>query len=264
MVINTNVSALNSSRLLASSSHQLSKSLARLSSGSKIVNPEDDAAGLGVSMKLQAQINRNSAALTNVNNSISFSQTQDGFLSKVFKALDRMSELSVLAQDQTKTTNDLSNYDSEYQQLISFMQDVSTKEFNGVALFGTGFDVTTGSDGETYTMLDVELSDITGASFGDLTTQANGATENALLDDVIQTLSSLRGNVGTNIQRLSLESEQLSILNENLSAANSRIIDVDVAQESTNFARYNILVQSGTAMLAQANMLPQSALRLLG
>jgi flagellin len=264
MVINTNVSALNASRLLASSSANLSKSLARLSSGSKIVSPEDDAAGLGVSMKIQAQINRNSAAISNVNNAVSFSQTQDGFLGKVFKALDRMSELSVLAQDQTKTTADLSNYDAEYQQLVSFMEDVVDKEFNGVALFGTGFDVTTGSEGETYTMLDVELSDITGAGFGDLTTQANGATENALLDDVIQTLATLRGNVGANIQRLGLESEQLSILNENLSAANSRIIDVDVAEESTNFARQNILVQSGTAMLAQANMIPQSALRLIG
>ena len=103
MVINTNVSAQSSSRLLSESSSMLQKSLARLSSGSKIVSPEDDAAGLAVSLRFDAQINRTTAANSNVGNAISFSQTQDGFLQKIGKALDRMSELSVLAQDVTKT-----------------------------------------------------------------------------------------------------------------------------------------------------------------
>src|SRR5206468_5786406 len=110
MVINTNISAQSSARLLSESSSMLAKSLARLSSGSKIVSPEDDAAGLAVSMRFDAQINRTTAAKNNVANGISFSQTQDGFLQKVGKALDRMSELSILAQDVTKTDADRTLY----------------------------------------------------------------------------------------------------------------------------------------------------------
>jgi flagellin len=114
MVINTNLSALSSARLLSESSSQLSKSRARLSSGSKLVSPDDDAAGMAVSMRFDSQVNRIDAASSNVGNAISFSQTQDGFLQKVGKALDRMSELSVLAQDATKTTSDDALYNAEF------------------------------------------------------------------------------------------------------------------------------------------------------
>src|ERR1043165_4233180 len=114
MVINTNISAQTGARLLSESSSMLAKSLARLSSGSKIVSPEDDAAGLAVSMHFDAQIHRISAAKNNVSNAISFSQTQDGFLSKGSKALDRMSELSILSQDVTKSDTDRSLYDKEF------------------------------------------------------------------------------------------------------------------------------------------------------
>jgi len=110
MVINTNVSAQTSARLLGESSSALAKSLARLSSGSKIVSPEDDAGGLAVSTRFDAQINRISAASNNVSNAISFNQTQDGFLKKVTKALDRMSELAIMAQDVTKTDTDRGLY----------------------------------------------------------------------------------------------------------------------------------------------------------
>src|SRR5678816_4519541 len=110
MVINTNVSALSSARLLSESSAMLSKSLARLSSGSKIISPEDDGAGLAVSMRFDAQINRINAASSNIGNAISFNQTQDGFLKKVSKALDRMSELAVLSQDVTKSDADRGLY----------------------------------------------------------------------------------------------------------------------------------------------------------
>jgi flagellin len=267
MVINTNVTAMSSARLLNDSSARLSKSLARLSSGSKIVSPADDAAGLAQSMKFQAQINRNSAANANVGNAISFSQTQDGFLQKVTKALDRMSELSIAAQDVTKTDTDRENYDTEFQQLKAYIDDIANKEFNGVALFsGDDLDVTIDSEGGTFAMIAADLdtdvaTDIAGESVG---TAADAADATGVITDAIQSLANLRATIGANLQRLNLTSEQISILNENLSAANSRIVDVDVAQESTAFARNNILVQSGTAMLAQANMMPQSALRLLG
>jgi len=159
MVINTNVSAQSSARLLSESSSMLQKSLARLSSGSKIVSPEDDAAGLAVSFRFDAQINRISAANANVANAVSFGQTQDGFLQKVTKALDRMSELSILSQDVTKTDADRLLYDAEFQQLGDYVDDVATKEFNGVALFdGTALNVTTDEDGNTFSMTGVDLT----------------------------------------------------------------------------------------------------------
>ncbi|MGC8830662.1 MAG: flagellin [Verrucomicrobiia bacterium] len=266
MVINTNISAANGARLLAESTSMLQKSLARLSSGSKIVNPEDDAAGLAVSMRFDAQINRNNAALSNVANALSLNQTRDGYLQKVQKALDRMSELAVLAQDVTKTDNDRALYNKEFQSLASFITDTASKEFNGVSLFdGTTLNVTIDSDANTFAMAGVNLgatvyTDATGSA---VDTAANAATALTKVKAAIDQLATDRATVGANNARLSYTSEQLSILNTNLTATNSRIKDVDVAEESTQFARYNILVQAGTAMLAQANASPQYALRLL-
>jgi len=269
MVINTNISAQSSARLLRESQDLLSRSLARLSSGSKIVSPEDDAAGLAQSMKFDAQVNRISAAINNVGNAISYSQTQDGFLQKVQKALDRMSELSVLAQDVTKTSEDLSLYDKEFQTLKTYISDLSTKDFNGVSLFnGTALNVTTDSDANKFSMTGVNLNSATiySAVFGatiSVTSASNASNALTTIKSAISQLANDRATVGANIARLKSTSEQLSVLKTNLEAANSRIKDVDVAEESTQFARYNILVQAGTAMLAQANATPQSALRLL-
>ena len=266
MVINTNVSAQSSARLLSESSGLLSKSLARLSSGSKLINPEDDVAGLAVSMRFDAQINRITAANSNVSNAISYSQTQDGFLKKVSKALDRMSELSVLAQDVTKTDGDRDLYNKEFTTLASYITDLAAKDFNGVSLFvSTDKSVTTDSDANTFTMSGVNLgatsyTDETAATI-DTASNANAALTS--VKDAIVQLAKDRATVGANVSRLGMYSEQLGVLKDNLSAANSRIKDVDVATESTQFARYNILVQAGTAMLAQANATPQSALRLL-
>ena len=272
MVINTNNSANGAARLLGESSGTLAKSLARLSSGSKIISPEDDAAGLAQAIKFDAQINRNRAANTNVGNGISYAQTQDGFLKKVQKALDRMSEISVLAQDPTKTVSDLSNYTAEFDQLANYISDIVQKTFNGVSLFAAaaGLHITVDSDAATFAMVATNLGGATATgvlnAYSGVSVSSTTAAAAALsnIKTAIQTLANMRANVGANIQRLTLTSEQLTILNENLSAANSRIKDVDVAGESTQFAKYNILVQSGTTMLAQANLLPQSALRLLG
>ena len=266
MVINTNTSAQSSVRLLSESSAMLAKSLARLSSGSKIVSPEDDAAGLAVSTRFDAQINRISAANNNVGNATSFNQTQDGFLKKVSKALDRMSELAILSQDVTKTDADRALYNAEFTTLGAYIDDAATKEFNGVALFdGTALDVTIDSDGNTYTMnaVDLTAAAYTDATASTIETSANAALALTDVQTALDQLATDRANLGANMSRLSSTSEGLLVLRDNLSAANSRIKDVDVAEESTNFARYNILVQAGTAMLAQANATPQSALRLL-
>jgi flagellin len=263
MVINTNTAALTSSRLLSESSTALSKSLSRLSSGSKIISPEDDAAGLAVSTRFDSQISRIKAASSNIGNAVSFAQTQDGFLQKVSKAMDRMSELSVLAQDVTKTDTDRGLYDTEFQKLATYINDLATKDFNGVSLFdATDLSVTVDSDGNTTTATGVDGAayDLTG---DDLTSAGNAATALGNIKTAIDTLSTDRATVGANISVLNSYSEQNAVLKDNLAAANSRIKDVDVAEESTSFAKLNILVQAGTAMLAQANSTSQSALRLL-
>jgi flagellin len=244
----------------------LSKSLARLSSGSKIVSPADDSAGLAVSMKLNAQMARIDGATNNIGNATSFNQTQDGYLQKVNDALSRMSELSVLSQDVTKATGDRALYNQEYQALGSYVNNVATKDFNGVSLFnGATLNVTTDSDGNTFANVGVNLgsSSYTTATSDTIDTVANSRTALTDVKAAISQLASDRANVGANMESLGYYSDQLSSLKNNLSAANSRITDVDVAQESTNYAKYNILVQSGTAMLAQANSQPQSVLRLL-
>jgi flagellin len=266
MVINTNLSAQSSANLLMQSSSQLSKSLARLSSGSKVTSPADDSAGLAVSMNLTAQMGRNTAAADNVGDAISFNQTQDGYLSQVSSALDRMSELAIQSQDVTKSDSDRSLYQQEFNTLAKYVESVSTKEFNGVSLFnGTSLPVTIDSDANTFSMSGVDL---TTSAYTSLTGDSIGTTTGAMtaLTDVKTAISALatnRANIGANIETLTDYNNQLSTLNNNLSAANSQIMDVDVAQESTNYAKYNILVQTGTAMLAQANSLPQIALKLL-
>jgi flagellin len=244
----------------------LSKSLARLSSGSKLVSPEDDAAGVAVSLRFDAQISRTQAAKNNVGNAASFSQTQDGFIKKVGKALDRMSELSVLAQDVTKSNADRTLYNTEFATLGAYISDVATKDFNGVSLFtSTALSVTTDGDTATFSMSGINLSAsaYTTATGSGVATAAAAATALTNVKAAITQMSTDRATVGANIARLTYTDEQLGVLKENLLAANSRIKDVDVADESTQFARYNILVQAGTAMLAQANATPQSALRLL-
>jgi len=246
----------------------LAKSLARLSSGSKITSPADDAAGMAVSMRFDAQINRVGAARNNVANAISFSQTQDGFLQKVGKALDRMSELAILSQDVTKGDADRTLYNLEFTTLKGYIGDAASKTFNGVSLFSsTALNVTKDEEAAKFSMSGINLAAAayTPVSSGAAAVDTASAADTALglVKAAITQLATDRATVGANISRLTSTSEQLDVLKDNLSAANSRIKDVDVAEESTNFARYNILVQAGTAMLAQANANPQSALRLL-
>src|SRR5215510_5032769 len=179
MVINTNTHAMAAASNLSTSESMLSKSLARLSSGSKIVNPADDAAGLAVSMRLDAQIQRIIAAKSNVGNAISFTQTQDGYLKKIAKALDRMSELSILAQDVTKSDADRGLYDAEFQQLYAYFTSAASKDFNGVSLFSTTpLNVTIDSEGNTFTMNGINFNSAayTPLATSNVSTTANAAT----------------------------------------------------------------------------------------
>jgi len=269
MVIKTNISALTSARNLNENQNSLSRSLGRLSSGSKLVNPSDNAAGFAVSIRLDAQISRIQAAGDNIGNALSFSQTQDGYLKKVAKALDRMGELSMLALDETKSDTDRGLYNNEFVNLQKFVESSSTRDFNAVSMFaGNNFNVTIDSEGSGFSYSGINLAtttfiNATGNTIS-LTTTGNATTALTNVKLAINQLASDRATVGANQAALNMYQEQLGTLKDNMSAANSRIKDIDVAEESTNFAKYNILVQAGTAMLSQANSSSQSVLRLLG
>lgn len=217
-------------------------------------------------MQLTSEMSRVTAAANNVADATSFSQTQDGYLQQVNTALSRMSELAVEAQDVTKTTSDRALYQQEYAALSSYVNNVSTQSFNGVSLFdGQTLNVTTDPTGDTFAMVGINMTNTTyaTATSDDITTIAGAEQAVTDTENAINQLASDRANIGANEESLSYYSNQLSSLNNNLSAANSQIADVDVATESTYYARANILVQTGTAMLAQANAMPQSVLKLL-
>jgi len=270
MIINTNIEALKTTNILNNSQELLARSLARLSSGAKIVNPKDDAAGLAVSSRLRGQISRVDSALSNVGNGMSWTQTQDGFMKTLEGAFRRMGELAMLSLDQTKSDADRELYQSEFSQLQSFVSATATKEFNGVNIFSTtSLAVTVDSDGNTF---DAGPIQITGnASYGyaiDTTSSgiASTASASTALTNVKAAISRVavdRASLGAVQARLNFSKEQLNVTKENLSSAVSRITDVDVAEEATQYAKYQILVQSGTTMLTQANTLPQAALQLL-
>jgi len=269
VVINTNFAATVAANNLAASNASLQKSLNRLSSGSKIVSPADDAGGLAVSMKLSAAANRQGAVENNIGNATSYLQTQDGALQVVGKILDRIGELKTLYGDSTKNTTDLANYDSEFAALSSELTSISSETFNGKNLFGsTALSIAVTDDGATsVTLTGSDLSSST-TGVGTLTGTGTGLTSltSVALSDIttaIQNVATFRAQNGAEQSRLGFASELLTVNKANLEAASSRITDVDVAEESTELARWNVLVQSGTAMLAQANQSAQTALKLL-
>jgi flagellin len=271
VVINTNYAATVASNNLASSNAMLQKSLNRLSSGSKIVNPSDDAGGLAVSMKLSAAARRQGAVAANIGNAVSLLQTQDGALKVSGKILERISELKVLYSDVTKSSSDQSNYDSEFTALQSQLTAAATEKFNGVALFGSSAvgAVAVTEDGQQT--VSIAARDLTSSSSGvgamtgsSVTSLGNSGVTLAAISTAIQNVATMRAVNGSEQSRFGFASELVTVNKANLEAANSRIVDVDVASESTQLARWNVLVQAGTSMLAQANQSAQSALKLLG
>jgi len=288
VVINTNTAASMASYNLSSTNVNLQKSLNRLSSGSRINSSFDDAGGLAVSMKLSASIRRTDATIANVNNSISFLQTQDGVLKTADKVLSRMSELTQLSADVTKSTSDLSLYQTEFNSLKSQLNRMMREEFNGISLFTVGTDSTTvltsttlnvvtthdGTQSVGITQADLGSINLMVGTTGNVSTVATTEGVNistvssaqgsiSIVSQAIQSLAQLRAYNGSEQSRLTFASEMLTVNKVNLESANSRIIDVDVAKESSNLARWNILQQAGTAMLAQANQSTQSILRLI-
>ncbi|MGK0237091.1 MAG: flagellin [Candidatus Pelagisphaera sp.] len=266
VTINTNSAATVAKNNLNSSNAMLQKSLNRLSSGMKIVNPSDDAGGLAVSMKLSAAIKRTEAVNTNLANAQSFLQTQDGALSTAGKVLDRMSELKTMSTDVTKNSTDIANYDTEFTALKAQLNSLSSEKFNGVSLFtsaasATTLAVGTTEDGSTSVNIDQAtlanaVANATGAANLSALSQANAKI-------AIEDVATLRASNGAQASQMNFASDMLTINKQNLEAANSRIMDVDVASESTQLARANILVQAGSSMLGQANSSSQVALKLI-
>ena len=292
--INTNTASSLAALNVSNVNAQLQRSLQRLSSGSRINNSVDDAGGLAVSMKLSSAIRRTEATQSNVNNALSLLQTQDGVLKNAEKVVVRMAELVSLATDVTKSTNDKALYQTEYQSLQSQLGLMVTEKFNSISLFTTGgYDgtittttgltvVTAHDGGQTIGITQADLGAVMNyvgtASAANMDAGAGGAnyTLNNVFQNVtsavaaistvdlaIQRLATLRANNGAEQSRVMFAADTLSINKVNLESANSRIADVDIASESANLARLNILQQAGTAMLAQANMSTQSVLRLL-
>lgn len=297
MVINTNQNAVEASAALQRSQAAMNRSMARLSTGSKIVKPSDDAAGLSISEKILAQNSRIEAARVNIQNAVSLSQTTDGFLDTMGQILYRMNELAILASDGTKTAEDRGLYGNEFEHLKDQLREVvgntdngtdsdpnwktsSSKpagSFNGISLFAAREDmiIVVGASGsQTMKISQVNLREI-GSGISNLLwdnsvdgSQVNVNVDSAnvldALDAALSQIAGKRANLGAEQSRMNVIEIQLQVQQENLMAANSRIRDVDVAVESTRLAKNEILTQASVAMLHKANALPQMVLRLLG
>ncbi len=303
LTINTNPAAIRASFNLTENNKQLQQSLTRLSSGKRITKPADDAGGLAVSMKLTSSISRTKAAISNIQNSLSFGEVQDGALQAGARIVDRLAELKSLSLDVMKSDADISNYNTEFRALQQQLHAITAETFNGVSLFAstttTGGAMTFGNAATGKHTISVFTSDrgaagsvvslnksalmsaLTFTSLTDASQAATGsgitiaASDSASAIDIgdisvsffttaLENIATLRAENGATMTRLQFAEDHLRLSSANLEAANSRIMDVDVATESTALAKYNILSQASAAMLAQANSSQNTALMLLG
>jgi flagellin len=333
LTINTNSAAATASYYLSKNNTALQESLTRLSSGSRINKPSDDAGGLAVSMKLNASISRLKGVNNNIQNAVSFLEVQDGILQGAASIITRMGELKALSQDVLKNSSDIANYNAEFKNLQVQMYQISQETFNGVSLFATTTtptnNISTVFGGSTAALADQEdntveiftterggggskvsiykasmLSAVTfdataaagtndeglesvawattgltgkfvaiGAAYdGDFSFASETSTNARELKHVgtsfftkaLENIATLRAENGGSSSRLNFSLEHANRTQTNLEAANGRIMDTDIAAESTRLAKFNILVQASASMLAQANVTPQTALMLLG
>ena len=264
MTINTNVQSLNAQRNLGSSQASLATSMQRLSSGLRINTARDDAAGLAIADRMNAQIKGITVAVRNANDGISLAQTAEGALSTVTDVLQRMRELAVQAQNGSNGTSDRANLDTEYGQLSAEITRIAAQtKFNGTAIVGASAGAQTfqigANNGDTLTITTSTVTTVGGG----LTTAALASTAVAALDTALDTITSSRATYGAMMNRFTFAIKNLEVTGENQSAARGRIMDADFAAETANLARSQILQQAGTAMVAQANQLPQQVLQLL-
>ncbi len=267
--VNTNIASMTSQRNLSAVTGRLQGNFARLSSGLRIASASDDAAGLGISERMRAQVKGFGQAGRNAQDGISLAQTAEGSLNEVSNLLSRMRELAVQSANGTLNTADRAVIDTEFQALDAEIQRVATDtEFNGISLLDTAQTIAIQVGIDSGQTIGVNLADMQSAALGiaalDTTNTTNANAAITALDAAIDTVSTRRGSLGAGVNRL--QSSYASILNvtENLSAAESRIRDVDVAYETADLSRNSIMQQAATSVLAQANQQPQLALSLLG
>jgi flagellin len=299
LVISTNFAAQFAARNLEKNHDALTNSLNKLSSGQRINRPNDDAGGMSVQLKMQAAIHRGKAAKNNIQNAISLLQTQDGVMQTAVKIVDRIGELKAMSTDPTKNSGDIQNYNEEYQVLRQQLISLQSEEFNGISMFTTTQGSTDTSVDGVFTIYTTDQSNRTGAPSvliegvhlsstggngnattasvyysisngfsGDVLTMSSGGLASTALsmDGILsdlQNLANARAANGALQSRLGYSYDQAAMTADNLTAARSRIVDVDIAEESTNFAKLNILTQAASSVLSQANATAQTALRLL-
>jgi flagellin len=263
--INTNVEAFNAHRQLVGTSDKLGKSMERLSSGYRINRAADDAAGLAITEKLRGQITGLDQAQRNAQDAISLVQTAEGSLTEVHAMLQRVRELAVQYKNGSLSAGDRQAIQSEVNMLASEIERIgSTAQFNGIQLLNTAQTISFqvgAEDGEIITVSTISLGTAASPSVYQLT--ANNGTDISEIDSAIDTISAQRAQFGAVQNRLDHTLKNLAIYQENLQSSESRIRDVDMASEMVEFTKLQILQQSGTAMVAQANQLPQSVLQLL-
>jgi flagellin len=272
----TNVASLNAQRNLASTQRALGESIGKLSSGMRINKAGDDAAGLGISENLKANIRSLSQAQRNANDGISMSQVAEGAMNEMQGIVGRMRELAVQSANSTLGSTERGYIQTEFTQLSAEINRIgAVTEFGGQKLLdgsaSTGLSFQVGIYNSANDRIAMSITKLTTSTLGSttklsaasLSTVANAQTAIGVFDKAIQQLSQARAKVGASQNRMQVTISNLSSSHENLSAANSRIRDVDVAEETANLTKSQILSQAGLAVLSQANQLPQSALSLL-
>jgi flagellin len=269
--IQTNISSLEAQGRLAGSQKALMSSFAKLSSGFRVNSAADDAAGLAISEGMKSQIRSYAVAERNAADGISMAQTAEGALGEVHGILGRMRELAMQASNGSLGQNDRGYLDKEFGLLKDEVTRIQgSTEFNGTKLVGTSAASVTfqvglnnaSSDQIKVSFGSLNLSSLTSASLSG-TSASNALSSLKTIDDAIKTVSDSRSNFGSAMNRLQVATSNIQTMKANLSAANSRIVDVDVAEETAKMSRNQVLTQAGVSVLAQANQIPQTALGLL-
>ena len=266
-VINTNIAATQASYYLSQNSANLTSTISGLASGSRLSDPSKDAAGVAVSGNLTARLKRLSAASNAVGDVVSAAQTADGFLSTIQSELTRMSELAQEATNGSFGTSDLANYNVEFQNLATQIQSIaSNAKFDGTTLFtASTISVAVNADGftDTFKLSTVGNAASLGISSLSISTATAALTALSAINSAITTITTRRASVNADISKFNFYIQNIATENNNLTAANSRVADLDIAQASSDLSKYNILLQAATSALAQANASQQTVLSLI-
>ena len=277
-VINTNIMSLNAQRNLSATQSSLATSVQRLSTGLRVNSAKDDAAGLAIAERMNTQVRGMNVAIRNANDAISLSQTAEGALSKINDMGQRMRELAVQSANATNTAGDRENLNAEYHALAQeIKRNLASASFNGTKLFTSDAALTfqVGANNEANDQIAVTTANLSGAaSITDvidnatgankgITTAASALTALANVDKMLGMVNAKRAEFGAVQNRFQAVIENLQVSAENQTAARSRIMDADFASETANLTRAQVLQQAGTAMLSQANSLPNNVLSLL-